>query len=553
MTRRRALTGVAAIAFVGALSLAACLDSWGHRDEPMAQADAIVVLGCALQADDTPGPSLAARTRHAVELWRQNRAPMLLFSGDDSTFRPSQAEAAAHYAEHLGVPASAILAEGKSRDTWENAELSAQILHAHHLERIILVSDPSHVWRARRHFQHFGLEVAVSGALEADELGPSLRVMKALSGMEVTLTAVLLLAAVRALHLRTWALAGVWLGLAPLARPEAALVAIALVLWSTALDRPEDRAAWFKRGLLLGGPALALGTWVVARNLATTLHPLPATYYAKLAHIPWSQTPARLWQALHGVLGQTPPLWHGLGLLFLLGLARRSQMRALLPLLAALAYLLAHVRVSELGDPRVFYALRYLLPIVPVLTVALVLGAVALGQQLPVRAQVLPLLLLALATFAQAGLTLPDVSWKLANDTRNIDEVQCAAGRWIHAHVPPEQRVATVDAGAVRYLGERWTLDLLGLNTPMMLWNPALYTRTHPVAAVVFMPELGKPRASAELVAPWSYRTRDYQVTQNPSLAFQAIVTCQKAADPAPRELALEGPGLHTLVWCQRF
>ena len=375
----------------------------------------------------------------------------------------------------------------------------------------------------------------------------------ALSGMEVTLTAVLLLAAVRALHLRTWALAGVWLGLAPLARPEAALVAIALVLWSTALDRPEDRAAWFKRGLLLGGPALALGTWVVARNLATTLHPLPATYYAKLAHIPWSQTPARLWQALHGVLGQTPPLWHGLGLLFLLGLARRSQMRALLPLLAALAYLLAHVRVSELGDPRVFYALRYLLPIVPVLTVALVLGAVALGQQLPVRAQVLPLLLLALATFAQAGLTLPDVSWKLANDTRNIDEVQCAAGRWIHAHVPPEQRVATVDAGAVRYLGERWTLDLLGLNTPMMLWNPALYTRTHPVAAVVFMPELGKPRASAELVAPWSYRTRDYQVTQNPSLAFQAIVTCQKAADPAPRELALEGPGLHTLVWCQRF
>ena len=375
----------------------------------------------------------------------------------------------------------------------------------------------------------------------------------ALSGMEVALTTALLVAGVHALHRRAWLAAGVWLGLAPLARPEAALAAVLLVAWSAVLDRPGQPRAWLKRALQLGGPAVVLGVWLVARNLATTQHPLPATYYAKLVQVPWSETPARTWHALRGVLGQTPPLWHGLTLLLLPGLAARNQARALLPLLASFGFVLAHVRVLDPGDPRVFYTLRYLLPIVPTLTVALVLAAVALGARWLPRVAGLPLALLALAALAQAGLTLRPVSAKLANDTANIDALQCAAGRWIHDNVPADRRVASVDAGAVRYLGERWTLDMLGLNTPMVLWDPAPYLRAHPVAAVVFMPELGKPQASAEFTAPWSHRVADYTVTQFAPLAFQAIVTCQKAADPGPRPMRFDGPRCRTLLWCERF
>ncbi len=375
----------------------------------------------------------------------------------------------------------------------------------------------------------------------------------ALSGMEVALTTALLVAGVRALHLRAWAWAGLWLGLAPLARPEAALAAVALVALSTALHRPVDRPAWFKRALQLGGPALAFGLLVVSRNLAVTGHALPATYYAKVTEVSWAETPQRLWHALQYVLGKTPPVAHGLGLPFLLGLAARRHWPSLLPFVASFAYLLAHVRVSALGEPDVFYAVRYLLPIVPTLTLALVLGALALGEHLRERLRVLPLALLVLLALTQAGMTLQHVSWKLANDTRNIDEVQCAAGRWIAAHVPADRRVATVDAGAVRYFGNRWTLDLMGLNTPMMLWQPAAYTRSHPVVAAVIVPGLAKPPSSPEFVAPWSYRTRDYHVTYVPALGFQAIVTCQKAADSAPRQMVLQGPGMHTMLWCQRF
>ncbi len=179
MTHWKRLGLAVAVPCVLALCCAFWLDRWGHRDEPMAQADAIVVLGCALQADDVPGPSLLARTRHAVALWRAKRAPVLLFSGHDANFQPSQAQAAAHEAERLGVPRTAILTEDESRDTWQNAQYSAAILKQHGWRHIVLVSDPGHLWRGRQDFRHFGIDVAVSGAPEADALGTPLRVVKA--------------------------------------------------------------------------------------------------------------------------------------------------------------------------------------------------------------------------------------------------------------------------------------------------------------------------------------------------------------------------------------
>ncbi len=180
MKWKRVLGVGIALSAVMVLSLAAYLDNWGHRDEPMDRADAIVVLGSGLVADDTPGGSLAARTQHAVKLWKAKRAPMLLFSGYDDYFQPSQAQAAAHLAHRMGVPRGAMLTEDTSRNTWENALNSVALLKKNGWKRIVLVSDPSHVWRASQHFHNMGMDVAVSGATESDALGWQLRAHKSL-------------------------------------------------------------------------------------------------------------------------------------------------------------------------------------------------------------------------------------------------------------------------------------------------------------------------------------------------------------------------------------
>ena len=53
---------------------------------------------------------------------------------------------------------------------------------------------------------------------------------------------------------------------------------------------------------------------------------------------------------------------------------------------------------------------------------------------------------------------------RLSNDARNIDDVQVAFGRAL-ATAPPAATAWVVDAGASRYFGRAFVVDLMGLNT----------------------------------------------------------------------------------------
>jgi uncharacterized SAM-binding protein YcdF (DUF218 family) len=63
--------------------------------------------------------------------------------------------------------------EGHSRDTYENARLSARILLPAGVKRIILVTTSTHEWRAAHEFMSAGLEVvpALAGVLATREMG----------------------------------------------------------------------------------------------------------------------------------------------------------------------------------------------------------------------------------------------------------------------------------------------------------------------------------------------------------------------------------------------
>lgn len=123
--------------------------------------DAAVVLGGAV----TPAggrfhyPDLrkaADRLFVAARAYHAGKAPLLVLSGGSSPV--SEAEAMRAVLREFGVPDAAMLLEGRSRDTRENARFSAELLRERGIERVLLVTSALHMRRALRHFAYEGIE-----------------------------------------------------------------------------------------------------------------------------------------------------------------------------------------------------------------------------------------------------------------------------------------------------------------------------------------------------------------------------------------------------------
>jgi uncharacterized SAM-binding protein YcdF (DUF218 family) len=128
------------------------------------QADAIVVLGAGRERDDPAwGGDQAShlaveRVRYAARLAKASGLPVLISGG--SPFDEGTSEAALMadvMSNDLGVPVR--WQEGQSRTTWENAQLSATILHAAGIQRVVLVTQAAHMPRSKWCFEQAGLQV----------------------------------------------------------------------------------------------------------------------------------------------------------------------------------------------------------------------------------------------------------------------------------------------------------------------------------------------------------------------------------------------------------
>ncbi len=131
------------LAFVGL-----CLwVEWQGRQEEIVPADAIVVLGAA-QWNGRPSPVLQARLDHALTLYRQGYAPLLVLTGGSLPGDThSEASAGRDYALSQGIPPEAILIEEQSRTTLENLRGAWALLAPRQARSILLVSDPFHMGR----------------------------------------------------------------------------------------------------------------------------------------------------------------------------------------------------------------------------------------------------------------------------------------------------------------------------------------------------------------------------------------------------------------------
>ena len=129
-------------------------------------AQAILVLGGGVEHQQHPGhlPHLngaAARVWYAARLYHAGKAPLLLLTGGDpdpGRDAGSEAQAMRELLLDLGVPARAMLLEGRSRDTRENARNAARMLGARGVHRVLLVTSALHMRRALALVRRAGLD-----------------------------------------------------------------------------------------------------------------------------------------------------------------------------------------------------------------------------------------------------------------------------------------------------------------------------------------------------------------------------------------------------------
>ena len=124
--------------------------------------DAIVVLGAA-QYNGRPSPVLRARLNHALSLYRDKLAPLVVVTGGigrgDTT---SEAVVGQRYLVAHGIPDGAVAAQGEGRTTMASMNAVSAWLHARGLRRVVLVSDPFHMFRLRLEARRTALEAYTS-------------------------------------------------------------------------------------------------------------------------------------------------------------------------------------------------------------------------------------------------------------------------------------------------------------------------------------------------------------------------------------------------------
>ncbi len=140
-------------------------DGIDTRNEQWGTANAIVLLGAGSEMTDQ-GPELSTfsygRLVKAFELYRSCKSRsddcrIISSGGDTRSYGKSEAELYAEALERFGASRADLIVEGRSMNTWQNAQFTAEILAAQQPDRVVLVTSGLHVRRSMLYFSHFGV------------------------------------------------------------------------------------------------------------------------------------------------------------------------------------------------------------------------------------------------------------------------------------------------------------------------------------------------------------------------------------------------------------
>ncbi len=163
--------GAAVLAAVLLVASTALAIWWTARQDARPSSDAIVVLGSA-QYNGVPSSIFEARLEHALSLWEEGVAPVVVTVGGKAAGDQfTEAEAGRDYLARAGVPAGSLLAVPEGVDTLESMRAVGAAFAEQGWSSAVLVTDPWHAMRAERMAEDAGMTAESSPT----RLGPAVQ------------------------------------------------------------------------------------------------------------------------------------------------------------------------------------------------------------------------------------------------------------------------------------------------------------------------------------------------------------------------------------------
>ncbi len=141
---------------------------WVHRSlitQPAEapQSQAIMILGASIKSNGQPSDALKDRLDTGIDLYKNNKAPLILLTGDDGRNRADEITVMKNYVLNAGVPENAIFTDGQGYRTYESCTRANKTFH---INQAIIVTQKFHLPRALYLCHRLGLDsVGVSADL----------------------------------------------------------------------------------------------------------------------------------------------------------------------------------------------------------------------------------------------------------------------------------------------------------------------------------------------------------------------------------------------------
>lgn len=117
----------------------------------------VVVLGAALDNQGNPSPALIRRMQTGCDLAQERAADLLVTGGlSKPSLNITEAQAMKAFAKAQGL--TRVFLEDRALNTLENAAFSQKIIQDQGWQEIVIVTQKSHILRAKLSFQSCGIK-----------------------------------------------------------------------------------------------------------------------------------------------------------------------------------------------------------------------------------------------------------------------------------------------------------------------------------------------------------------------------------------------------------